>query len=101
MYADDISLLFSSKNIFELIGKVNTDLGKINSWFVANQLIVNESKTKFMVFHRSIMLVPVVLPQICINNAFIKRECQFKILGAELDVNVKFKDHVLNVTKNI
>ena len=101
MYADDTSLLCSSKNIYELIGKVNIELGKINSWFVANQLIINESKTKFMVFHRSKKLVPTVLPPIYINNASINRVYSFKFLGVVLDVNLKFKDHVLNVTKKI
>ena len=39
MYADDTCLLGSTKNIHELFGKVSIELSKINSWFVANQLI--------------------------------------------------------------
>ena len=35
MYAEDPSLLCSSKNTYELIAKVNIELGKINRWFVA------------------------------------------------------------------
>ena len=53
MYADETSLLRSSKNNYELIGKINIELSKINNRFVANQLIINEGKTKFMVFHLS------------------------------------------------
>ena len=53
MHADDKSLLCSSKNTYKLIGELNIDYGSFNCWFVAKQLILNESKTKFMVFHQS------------------------------------------------
>ena len=68
MYADDATLLCSSKNIYELSVKVNIELSKINSWFVANQRIINESKTKLMVFDRSNKLVPTVLPPIILTT---------------------------------
>ena len=101
MYADVTSLLCSSKNIYKLIGKVNSELGRINSWFVANQQNMNESKTKFMVFHRSNKLVPTVLAPICINNVSINRVYLFKLLGVVLDVNFSVQDHVLKVTKKV
>ena len=72
MYADDTSLICSSKNIYELIGTVNIELCLINGWLVANQLILNESKTKFTVFNHNNKLVPTVLPPIQINNTSIK-----------------------------
>ena len=49
MYADDTSLLFSSKNIYELIDRINIVLIKINRWFVANQLITLANKTDFFI----------------------------------------------------
>ena len=69
--------------------------------FVVNQLIINEIKTKFMVFHRRNKLVTTVLPSIHINNSSINRFYSFTFLGVILDVHFKFKDHVLKVTKNI
>ena len=101
MHADDTSLFCSSKNFYELIGKINVELDKLNTWLVANQLIINESKTNFMVFHLSNKLVPTLLPPIYINNASINRLYSFKFLGVVFDVNLKFKDLVLCVTKNI
>ena len=74
------------KNIYELIGKVNIELGKIIIRFVANQLIINESRTKYIVFHRSNKLVPAVLPPVYINIASIKRLYSFNFLGVFLDV---------------
>ena len=64
MHADDTSILCSSKNVYKPTVKVYIEWGKINSWFVANQLIKNESKTKFIVFHRCNKLVPTFLPPI-------------------------------------
>ena len=99
MYAEDTRLLCSSKNIHELIGKVNIEIVKNNRLFVANQLFVNESKTKFMVFHRSNMLVPTVLPPIYINNTSINRVLSLKFLWLVLYVNLKFKEQVLKLQK--
>ena len=53
MYADDTGLLCSLKNIYKLIGKVNIESGNISRWFVAIQLIINQSKTEFMLFIES------------------------------------------------
>ena len=62
MYADDTSLLYLSKNIYELIVRLYIELTKINRWFVVNKLIIIESYTIFIVFHRSNKLVTTVLP---------------------------------------
>ena len=63
-----------------LIGNVNIELGKIMGWFLANQMIINESKTKIMVLNRSYKLVPTFLPAFYNNNASINRVCSFKLL---------------------
>ena len=86
--------LFIEKTINELIGKINIELGKINSPFV-------ENKTKFMVFHQSSKTAPTVFPPINFNNASINKVCFFKFSGVVSDINLKFKEHVLNLTKKI
>ena len=101
MYADDTSLLCSSKNIYENIGKLKIELGKIKGWLVAKQLILNESKNKFVVFHRSIKLVRTVLPPIYINKASDNGVYSLKFLGVVLDVNLNFIDHAIDANKNI
>ena len=65
-------------NISDLIDKVNIELSKVNSWFVANHLIINEKKTKFMVYRRSNKLVPTMLPLYYNKNASITRVYSFK-----------------------
>ena len=54
-----------------------------------------------MVVYRIDKRVPTVLPPINIINGSINKVYSFNFLGVVLDVNLKFKDHVLSVTKKI
>ena len=49
MYADDTSLSFSSKSIPLINGCVNEDLVYLKSWFNANKLSLNVTKTQSLV----------------------------------------------------
>ena len=69
----------------------NFELIKINRWFVAKQLIISDSKPKFMVFHHRNKLNPIVLPPIRINITSTKRLNSFNFLGGVLDVFLKLK----------
>ena len=69
-----MTIVFSvlkKKNLYELIDKLNVEKGLINSSVVANQLIINENKTKIMVFYRRNTIVSIVLPRIYIKNTSI------------------------------
>ncbi len=51
MFADDTAGLAFNSNLAELFSQVNTELKKIAHWFRANEMAVNVSKTKFIIFH--------------------------------------------------
>ena len=51
LFADDTCCLASGKNLKDLIKYCNIEMQKIANWFSANQLAVNVSKCKFLVFH--------------------------------------------------
>lgn len=53
MYADDTSLLVSSNTVQSSIQKANVEVKDAISWFVSNNLILNETKSVFMRFHLS------------------------------------------------
>ena len=53
MFADDTNLFCSGKHIKTLFQTANIELEKIAIWFQANKLFLNESKTKFTLFHKS------------------------------------------------
>ena len=75
MFADDINLFCSNKEIKPLILKANSELGKISEWFRANKLSLNKDKTRFTLFHRPQDRdnLPLRLPALKINDYEIKR----------------------------
>ena len=92
----DTSFLCSSKKKpYELFGRPNKKLFKINRWFVAKRLLIMEIKTKLVFFHRSNKIVATGLLPIYIWNASVNREYSINFSG------VRSKEHVLNVNENI
>ena len=50
LYADDTSLIFSEKNDEMLLCKVRTAMDTLGEYFLANDLMLNVSKTQTLVF---------------------------------------------------
>ena len=96
MFADDTNLFCLGKHIKTLFQTANTELEKIAIWFQANKLSLNESKTKFTLFHKSWDKddLPLKLPILKINNFEIKRTISIKFLGTMVDVNLTWNDHI-------
>lgn len=100
LYADDTSLFFSGNSLCGLESAANNWLDQLYVWLSANQLQLNVSKTKYVVFK------PVNKPDdcsICIkfNNAVIERTSVFKFLGVLFDENLSFTQHVMKVHSSI
>ena len=89
MYADDISLFPTYKDISYLFETANLQLERINQWFISNKLSLNASKTKHSFFHRPRPSkrddIPLLLPKLNINNSEIKRSECLKFLRVLLD----------------
>ena len=51
LFADDTQGLIAGKNLNNLIDTVNAELEKWALWFCSNTMMVNTSKTKFIIFH--------------------------------------------------
>ena len=94
MYADDTSLVVTSKKLSELVLQANHEIVKVTAWFSSNKLMINERKTKYMIAHRQARKVPVNIPSFLINNVCVERVFQFKFLGVVVDSCLKFKQHV-------
>ena len=50
LYGDDSVLMLSHKNVNTLRSNTEVELSKLNIWLSSNQLSLNISKTKFMLF---------------------------------------------------
>ena len=75
---------------------VNQEWKHIQTWFNANKLSLNASNTKYSFFHSAAYAdkIPLVLPNLSMNNTTIKRETTMKFLGVLLDENLSWKYHI-------
>ena len=94
MFADDTNLFYSNKNLDFLFQTVNKELININSWFQANKLSLNATKTKYILFHKSRKKIPLNLPSLKINDIEITREQSIKFLGVLIDENLTWRNHI-------
>lgn len=121
MFADDTQGLLSGKNLDELIDKTNTELKKWAGWFKANRMVVNTSKTKYIIFHNKGMQAktvkdilfdnnePGVIPnpaliskieRISINNVN-ENERYYRLLGVHFDEHLSFNYHINKLTSTL
>ena len=72
------------------------ELRKVATWFKANKLSLNISKTKYSLSHstRKTKDIPNILPPLHIDNVLIKRAFVTKFLGIYLDGNISWSDHI-------
>ena len=103
MFADDTNLFLSDKSIDSLFTKMNSELLKVSTWFKANKLSLNISKTKFSIFHPSSKrrFIPTELPILKIDDVHITRDPVTKFLGVLIDENLSWKAQIANVASKI
>ena len=51
MFADDTTLLFSSRGYDSLFNMANSNVENVQERLIANKLFLKEAKTKYIVFH--------------------------------------------------
>ena len=104
LFADDTNLFYSHNNVKELFRTMNAELSHLNDWFCANKLSLNTDKTKYVLFHKAKSKdnLPLVLPDLFINDVKIKSENSLKFLGVMTDENLTHVELVENkISKSI
>ena len=87
LFADDTNAIYIGKSYIDLINTINNDLGIISDWFKGNKMAVNESKTKFIIFHKKHEKVPKISP-IILNGVILERVENTKFLGVIINENL-------------
>ena len=80
LYADDAVIMVSDPKAMSII------LGKLSSWCMENSLTINETKTKWMLFHGKKNDNTVFK----LNNIVLERVYTFKYLGVTIGPEFKF-----------
>lgn len=94
MYADGACIIYFTKSETELRVMLQLDLMYVlRSWCVDNSLLVNEGKTKYMLFNENIELK--------YNDVTIEQANIFKYLCLKFNHSLKWNDHIDYIIKKI
>ena len=92
LYADDKNSCMSGNNPFSLINNVNFELNLIYQWIKANYLILNITKTYFILFAKNFFHGP--LPPVRMGDLIIQRAYSTKFLGIIVDYRLTWENHI-------
>ena len=103
MYADDTTLSTSLNSLSETTFDnkstetiINEELCKINEWLNINKLLLNKSKTKYMVFRMPNKRIQALTLKI--DDVYIDRVDEFNFLGLTLDTNLNWRKHTEKIS---
>ena len=92
VFADDTSVIISSKNIEDFYSVANVVLSHMSKWFIANKLVLNLDKTTVIKFLTN------NLPQYPLNIGYngkdIEETISTKFLGLQIDNHLNWKTHI-------
>ena len=91
LYADDATVAISASSLDELARTSNDILSKFSEWCKSNHLVVNATKTHYMIFYRK-REVPDL--NLTLDGNRIERVEQCRFLGLYLDSQLKWTAHV-------
>ena len=93
LFADDTSIFFSHNDVNSLQDIFNNELQLITKWLNTNKLLINVSKTNFMVFTKKKCNIDAISINMC--NSEIKT-CLFFEICAEIfvDNNLNWSNHI-------
>jgi hypothetical protein len=100
IYADDICLMYEDFHANDIVKFIESDLKKLNEWFLANKLSLNILKTKFMIISpKHIKNTNINSPKL--NNITIEQVYTYKYLGLIIDSDLKWTAHIDYVKSKI
>ncbi len=98
MFADDTNLTYASNNIHVINHNFNEDLANVSEWLSANKLILNQTKTEFMLIgSRQRINTFQSTPLLAINNVPVKQVSHTKSFGVHIDENLSCNVHISSV----
>ena len=106
LFADDITMFCSGKNICAVRDMMTVDMGSVYEWLNNNQLILNWDKTKAMCFSYSShnQIDPHIQPTnifISIDGHNISFVDEFRLLGVTVDNKFTFDTHIHNICSKV
>lgn len=99
MYADDTSIIVSAESLQKLEELVNETLIQFGNWCIKNHLILNLTKTHYLLMNRANLINATL--SVVHNGQRISGVTETKFLGVILDSKLKWHSHIDSVCKNL
>ncbi|CAG4966906.1 unnamed protein product [Colias eurytheme] len=103
LYADDLQIYIpvDRARIGECVRNMNDDLERISDWSRKNALVLNPTKSKYLVVGSKKQLSHLDEEdiRICVNSISIERVAVARNLGIDFDTQLRFEDYVTNLVK--
>ena len=97
MYADDTTLYYGGANVNDSIQVLQEDAQSVLQWFNCNGLTVNLKKTNLMISGRRRREKEFRDSSMLLDGVELLPKTSVKYLGVELDSNLEWKKHVMNL----
>ena len=97
LFADDTAIAIRARQMSELQNKLYQILPLVTEWFRSNRLSLNTSKTFNQIFSKSLTDGL----DVHLNDSQIERRESVKYLGVVVDENLKWQNHINNVSRTI
>lgn len=102
LFADDIALINSSKDLSELSSNMQDDFTCLGKWFNDNLLKINIEKTNYILFEKKTSTIAADYDiNLRINQNKIVRVLSTKYLGLTIDSKLTFHQHIDNLKKKL
>ena len=101
LFADDTCLLYHHKNMHNLILTANVEVCNVFQWFCCNKLLLNTSKSQYVVFRSNGKKIPNNIDPLTIGGHQIDRSQSVRFLGVTLDDHLSWKEHLSNVCTKV
>lgn len=98
LHADDTEITIIDKNMNDAIRKMNQDLERIHNWLNINKLLLNISKTKWMLISKN-KNQNIPTENVKIAGIIVERVSCIKYLGILIDENLSFDNQVNELVK--
>ena len=98
LFADDTTILYQSPNINHLNNTLSSEINKVTTWFSANKLAINLSKTHSMLFSNKRGNPKL---NIKLQNISIEEKDVVTFLGVEVDNKLTWKNHITHICNKV
>ena len=97
LFADDTSLFHTHENVESLIKETNQELTRISTWIATNKLVLNISKTNYMIFTSKGKSYNKCISNIHIDGNKIQQVNKTKFLDIIIEEHLNWATHICNI----